>query len=214
MEGWIVNEETFENLRFDEKGLLPVVVQDKTTGEILMLAWANEEALKETERRGELVLFSRSRNRLWHKGEESGNTMKVLSLKTDCDGDAVVAAVEPSGPACHTGAESCFFRHLLGEKGDEATFPGRLWRYLLKRRHDDPEASYTASLLARGKSRVGQKIGEEGVETAIAVATGDRGQTLYEGADLIYHLLVGLIALDIPLGDLWKELASRHGKKE
>jgi phosphoribosyl-ATP pyrophosphohydrolase/phosphoribosyl-AMP cyclohydrolase len=213
-EGRRLNEAIFEGLRFGDDGLLPVVAQDAVTGEILMLAWADREALRTTEELGELVLYSRSRKELWHKGKTSGNRMKVLALRADCDSDAVVALVDPAGPACHTGARSCFFRNLLGEGGDEASFPGRLWRYLLERRHDGPDESYTASLLARGKSRVGQKIGEEGVETAIAVATGDREGTLYEAADLVYHLLVGLIALDIPLGDLWKELASRHRPRE
>lgn len=197
-------------VKFDDSNLVPVIAQDSVTGEVLMLAYANREALELTEQRGELVLFSRSRQQLWHKGATSGNTMKVSALRLDCDGDTILAMVEPAGPACHTGNRSCFYRDLLGELRGDPTFIGRLWKYLGKRRYDDPKESYTADLLARGRERVAQKIGEEGVETALAVATGDRGQTRYEAADLVYHLLVGLLAADIPLSEILEELASRH----
>ena len=159
-------------IKFDEKGLVPVVVQDSTTAEVLMTAWANEEALKLTADSGELTLWSRSRKELWKKGETSGNVMRVIELRIDCDGDTLLAIVDPAGPACHTGKRTCFYRSLWGkENSTEATFLGRLWGYLNIRKSEDPEESYTARLLAKGPSRVAQKVGEEGVETAIAAAT-------------------------------------------
>lgn len=200
-------------IKFDDRGLVPVIAQDAITGEVLMLAFANREALELTEERGELVLFSRSRQEIWHKGATSGNTMKVSALRLDCDGDTVLALVEPTGPACHTGNRTCFYRDLLGEMQGDPTFIGRLWKYLQERRNDDPDESYTARLLARGRERVAQKIGEEGVETALAIATGNRAETRYEAADLVYHLLVGLLAADIPLNEILEELGSRHSPK-
>lgn len=199
-----------KDVKFDSQGLVPVVAQDLTSGEVLMLAYGNAESLAETERTGELVLYSRSRKEIWHKGETSGNRLKVAELRLDCDGDAILAIVEPLGPACHTGNWSCFYRNILGEPAGDGTFPGRLWRYLLKRKGASPEESYTARLISRGPSRAGQKVGEEGVEVAIAAATKDREALVREAADLIYHLLVALISLDVPLNELWRELRSRH----
>lgn len=202
-------------IKFDEKGLVPVVVQDSTTAEVLMTAWANEEALKLTADSGELTLWSRSRNELWKKGETSGNVMKVVELRIDCDGDTLLAIVDPAGPACHTGKRTCFYRSLWGkENSTEATFLGRLWQYLNKRRSESPEESYTARLLAKGPSRVAQKVGEEGVETAIAAATGDRDGFRYEAADLLYHLLVACISTGVSFKEVLDELMSRHKKDE
>lgn len=202
-------------IKFDEKGLVPVVVQDSTTAEVLMTAWANEEALKLTADSGELTLWSRSRNELWKKGETSGNVMKVIELRIDCDGDTLLAIVDPAGPACHTGKRTCFYRSLWGkENSTEATFLGRLWQYLNKRRSESPEESYTARLLAKGPSRVAQKVGEEGVETAIAAATGDRDGFRYEAADLLYHLLVACISTGVSFKEVLDELMSRHKKDE
>ena len=202
-------------IKFDEKGLVPVVVQDSTTAEVLMTAWANEEALKLTADSGELTLWSRSRKELWKKGETSGNVMKVIELRIDCDGDTLLAIVDPAGPACHTGKRTCFYRSLWGkENSTEATFLGRLWQYLNKRRSESPEESYTARLLAKGPSRVAQKVGEEGVETAIAAATGDRDGFRYEAADLLYHLLVACISSGVSFKEVLDELMSRHKKDE
>ena len=202
-------------IKFDEKGLVPVVVQDSTTAEVLMTAWANEEALKLTADSGELTLWSRSRKELWKKGETSGNVMKVVELRIDCDGDTLLAIVDPAGPACHTGKRTCFYRSLWGkENSTEATFLGRLWQYLNKRRSESPEESYTARLLAKGPSRVAQKVGEEGVETAIAAATGDRDGFRYEAADLLYHLLVACISSGVSFKEVLDELMSRHKKDE
>ncbi|MDO9544783.1 MAG: bifunctional phosphoribosyl-AMP cyclohydrolase/phosphoribosyl-ATP diphosphatase HisIE [Synergistaceae bacterium] len=205
----------FSLIKFDEKGLIPVVVQDSTTAEVLMTAWANEEALKLTADSGELTLWSRSRKELWKKGETSGNVMKVLELRIDCDGDTLLAIVEPAGPACHTGKRTCFHRSLWGKEDSiGATFLGRLWNYLNIRKSESPEESYTASLLAKGPSRVAQKVGEEGVETAIAAATGDREGFRYEAADLLYHLLVACISSGVTFNEVLDELMSRHKKDE
>ncbi len=202
-------------VKFDENGLVPVVVQDSTTAEVLMTAWANEEALKLTADSGELTLWSRSRKELWKKGETSGNVMRVIELRIDCDGDTLLAIVDPAGPACHTGKRTCFYRSLWGkENSTEATFLGRLWGYLNIRKSEDPEESYTARLLAKGPSRVAQKVGEEGVETAIAAATGDRESFRYEAADLIYHLLVACISSGITFNEVLEELMSRHKKDD
>jgi len=202
----------FDEIRFDPSGLVPVVAQDSESGEVLMVAWANREALEETLRTGDLTFFSRSRNRLWKKGETSGNKMHVVEMKIDCDGDTLLALVEPAGPACHTGERTCFFRSLWGEGGNDCTFWGQLWRLLQERRHAPVEKSYTARLLGEGPSRIAQKVGEEGVETALAVALGDREGTRYEAADLLYHLLVALISLDLKPADVLRELRLRHRK--
>ena len=202
-------------VKFDENGLVPVIVQDSTTAEVLMTAWANEEALKLTADSGELTLWSRSRKELWKKGETSGNVMRVIELRIDCDGDTLLAIVDPAGPACHTGKRTCFYRSLWGkENSTEATFLGRLWGYLNIRKSEDPEESYTARLLAKGPSRVAQKVGEEGVETAIAAATGDREGFRYEAADLLYHLLVACISTGVSFKEVLDELMSRHKKDE
>lgn len=198
-------------IKYNEQGLVPVIVQDVVTGEVLMMAYANNESLKLTEEKGELVFWSRSRQEIWHKGATSGNTMKVVELRIDCDGDTILALVEPTGVACHTGKRSCFYRTLAGvSNSTEQTFLGRLFRYLTSRKNDSPEESYTAKLLLTGPSRVGQKIGEEGVETALACATQNKGEFIYEAADLLYHLLVGCLCVGVSINDILKELMSRH----
>jgi len=200
-----------DSVRFDEQGLIPVIVQDVLSGEVLMMAWANRKSLELTASTGDMTFWSRSRKELWRKGATSGNTMKVLELRADCDGDALLAIVEPSGPACHTGERSCFFNVLTDRCEGKGTFPGVLWRYLEQRRHDDPEESYTARLLARGARRVAQKVGEEGVETALAVAAGDKKEAVCEAADLLYHLQVALLASGLSPRDIYAELERRHG---
>lgn len=200
----------YTNINFDEKGLIPVVVQDGESGEVLMVAYANRQSLEETEKRKEMVFWSRSRQLLWHKGETSGNTLRVMELRLDCDGDAILAVVEPAGPACHTGEVSCFFRTLTEEMPGKATFPGQLWKYLKERLHHNPKESYTASLIQSGPKRAAQKIGEEGVETALAIAVGERDEVIYEAADLVYHLMVGLLSSGVSLQEIWAELEKRH----
>ncbi len=200
-----------EPLRFDSSGLIPVIVQDALSGEVLMMAWANRESLEATASTGYMTFWSRSRGELWKKGETSGNTMRVAELRADCDGDTLLAFVEPAGPACHTGERSCFFRLLTRPCEGKGTFPGILWRFLEKRRHSDPSESYTARLLSMGARRVAQKVGEEGVETALAVAAQDAPEAVCEAADLVYHLMVALMATGLTPGDVWAELERRHG---
>ena len=201
------------SVKFDDVGLVTVVAQDFDTGEVLMTAWANEEALRLTMERGELVLWSRSRQEIWHKGLTSGCRMRVAEIRADCDGDTLLALVQPMGPACHTGERTCFFKKLAGGESadcDTGTFLMRLYRYLERRAKDDPEESYTARLLGKGAARVAQKVGEEGVETAIALACGDIGNFRYEAADLLYHLQVACIAAGVPFSEIVEELKSRH----
>ena len=202
-----------ENIRFDDRGLVPVIVQDVLSGEVLMMAWATRESLEKTLETEEMVFWSRSRKKLWRKGEESGNVLRLKELRLDCDGDALLAQVEPAGPACHTGVRSCFFTLLTPLFRGKGTFPGILWRTLQKRRHDDPEVSYTARLLSRGLRRIAQKVGEEGVETALAVAAGDRRETITEAADLLYHLQVALMAAGVSPGEVYEELEARSEGK-
>jgi phosphoribosyl-ATP pyrophosphohydrolase/phosphoribosyl-AMP cyclohydrolase len=205
-------QDKVKRIKFDRDGLVTVVVQDVNTAEVLMTAWANEDALQLTEERGELVLWSRSRGEIWHKGETSGNRMKVSEIRVDCDGDTLLALVEPMGPACHTGERTCFFEEILGDgrRHDTGTFLWRLYRYLEVRGHDSPDESYTARLMASGRSRVAQKVGEEGVETALALAAGGPDEFRYEAADLLYHLLVACISAEVPFSDVVRELESRH----
>ncbi len=205
-------DSALESVKFDDQGLVPVIVQDVLSGEVLMMAWASRESLEITATEGEMVFWSRSRKEIWRKGATSGNRLKLLELRADCDGDALLALVEPSGPACHTGERSCFFNLLTPPCEGKGTFFGVLWRYLEKRRNDDPAESYTARLLSRGARRVAQKVGEEGVETALAVAAGDRKETVCEAADLLYHLQVALLATELSPRDVYAELERRHGE--
>ena len=200
----------FLNIKYDEKGLIPVIVQDYETAEVLMMAYASEESLKLTLEKDELVFYSRSRQELWHKGATSGNRMTLMSLQIDCDGDTLLAQVTPMGPACHTGNRTCFYTNLMGDDSKSPIFAGKLWKYLTERAKASPEESYTAKLVKGSRARVAQKVGEEGVEVALAIATEDRPQIVYEAADLIYHLMTGLIASDVSIGEIWQELKKRH----
>lgn len=168
--------------------LLTVVAQDISSGKVLMLAFANKEAVEKTVETGEAHFFSRSRNELWRKGETSGNVLKVKGIKSDCDGDALLYLVDPVGPACHTGKESCFF------SGDDlktdAEFLFDLQKLIQSRKKEMPEGSYLASLFSEGLDRVAQKVGEEGVEVVISAKNDDREEFLGESADLLFHLMV------------------------
>jgi phosphoribosyl-ATP pyrophosphohydrolase/phosphoribosyl-AMP cyclohydrolase len=197
-------------LDFDKGGgLVPAIVQDRATLQVLMLAWMDRAAVLETQASGEATFFSRSRGIRWRKGETSGNRLKVTSLTPDCDKDALLVQVEPSGPACHLNTTSCF---------GEADAPGlgrlgALERTISKRALASPEVSGTARLLAQGVRRVAQKVGEEGVETALAGAGGDDQELREEAADLLYHLLVLLFARGIALGEVMDVLARRGSGK-
>jgi phosphoribosyl-ATP pyrophosphohydrolase/phosphoribosyl-AMP cyclohydrolase len=204
-----------EELRFDDRGLIPVVVQDVGSGAVLMLAYADREAVEKTLATGQAHFWSRSRQALWKKGETSGNTLQVEEVTADCDGDALLVRARPAGPTCHRGTRSCF------EPNAARLELGWLAAVLESRRDADPETSYTARLLARGIERIAQKVGEEGVETAIAAVSavlrgpgeeGERRRALAgEGADLLYHLLVLLQASGVDPGEITEELIRRHG---
>ena len=208
-----------DHVRFDDNGLVPVVAQDTNTGEVLTLAYANGEAVEKTLATGEAHYYSRSRAELWRKGETSGNTQRVVEVRLDCDGDALLYRVEPRGPACHTGARTCFFTTLAGEgvgvaakKSEDAAFGAtveRLAGTIAQRHREMPEGSYTADLIRRGPERVAQKVGEEAVEVVIAALREER--LAEETADLVYHLLVLLEERGVGIEEVAGILSDRHG---
>ncbi|HOJ93157.1 MAG TPA: bifunctional phosphoribosyl-AMP cyclohydrolase/phosphoribosyl-ATP diphosphatase HisIE [Dictyoglomaceae bacterium] len=199
-------EELLKNLKFDEKGLIPVIVQDYKTGRVLMLAYMNEEALRKTVETKEAWYFSRSRNVLWHKGETSGHFQKVLDIAVDCDNDTLLLLVEQIGVACHTGNFSCFYRSWKG--GESFLF--YLENFLKDRKEKLPEGSYTANLFREGKDRILQKLGEEAIETIIAGMNENKDRFIYEASDLFYHFLLAMIQDETSLKDIIEELIKRH----
>jgi phosphoribosyl-ATP pyrophosphohydrolase/phosphoribosyl-AMP cyclohydrolase len=186
-------------------GLIVAVAQDRLTLQVLMLAWMDRAALEETLQSGEATFYSRSRQGRWRKGETSGNILKVASIALDCDGDAVLLSVEPAGPACHLGAVSCFSEEVAPGVGRL----GALERTIMSRALADPAESWTAKLLARGAKYIAQKVGEEGVETALAGAAGDNDELCHESADLLYHLAVLLRSRGLGLAEVMAVLAAR-----
>ena len=206
-----------ETLQFDGSGLLPVVAQDAATGDVLTLAYAHREAVEKTLSTGEAHYFSRSRAELWRKGATSGNTQWVVEVRVDCDGDALLYRVEPHGPACHTGENTCFFTTLGGdgttstasEQIGFGTMVERLAGTIAERHREMPEESYTAGLIRSGPERVAQKVGEEVVEVVIAALTGKR--LAEETADLVYHLLVLLEERGVGIERVAGVLRDRHG---
>jgi phosphoribosyl-AMP cyclohydrolase / phosphoribosyl-ATP pyrophosphohydrolase len=201
-----------DELKWGSDGLLPVVVSDAYSGEVFTLAYANREALEITLRERAAWFFSRSRNRLWKKGETSGNTQQVLSVAYDCDNDALLYRVVPEGPACHTGERSCFYRELLSDSTRTGTFAraiGRLRETIARRRTADPEKSYTAKLLHGGIDRIAKKLGEEATEVVIAAKNNARDEIVWEATDLIYHLLVLLEERGVSLDEVGEELQRR-----
>ena len=201
----------FEQVRFDERGLIPCIAQDVASGEVLTLAYANEEALRLTVETGEMHFFSRSRERIWRKGEESGNVLKLRQLRIDCDGDAIVALVEPTGPACHTGERSCFFRGLDGEQPEPvaAEALATLQRTLRSRAAERPEGSYTVKLLDDPKL-IGEKVEEEAEEVARAAREESEERVAEEAADLLYHLSVLLASREVPQAAVMEVLNGRR----
>ena len=187
------------------KGLVPAIVRDARTGAVLTLAWMNEESLQRTIDSGETWFWSRSRNELWHKGATSGNTQRVVHLATDCDGDALVVSVVPSGPACHTGAASCF-----GEVPEPALDLDSLMVVLRSRRDERPEGSYSASLFDAGLPKILKKVGEEATEVVIAAGVETRDRLVSEVADLLFHLSVLLVEKDVTWGEIGSELRKRR----
>lgn len=193
-------------------GLLPAVVQDADDGRVLMLGYVNRESLARTLESGEMTFWSRSRKALWVKGETSGNVIRVQAMYVDCDGDTLLVLGRPAGPVCHTGAATCFH----GQSGARATdlaFLLRLESIIASRILEAPESSYTASLHARGITRMAQKVGEEGLEVALAAVSADGGSLVGESADLVFHLLLLLQARGHSLGDVVAELRARHAAR-
>jgi phosphoribosyl-ATP pyrophosphohydrolase/phosphoribosyl-AMP cyclohydrolase len=191
--------------RFSGDGLIPAIVQDHRTREVLTVAYMNEEALRRTIERRETWFWSRSRQELWHKGATSGNFQKVRAIRLDCDADAVLVEVEPQGPACHTGAYSCF----NVEPGLENTLSA-LYALVEGRLRDRPSGSYTTKLFDAGIDAIVQKVGEEAVETVIAAKNSEPRRIVEESADLLYHLIVMLVAKGVTLDEIKHELAGRH----
>jgi phosphoribosyl-ATP pyrophosphohydrolase/phosphoribosyl-AMP cyclohydrolase len=221
-------EMLLDAVAFDGSGLVPVIAQEGATGQVRMFAWANREALALTLSTRQAYFWSRSRKKLWRKGEESGNTLSVRQLRLDCDGDAVLYIVDPEGPTCHTGATSCFFRAAGASRseGDDAELvvddgprdpPGvvvaRVAAVISQRRKERPERSYVVSLLDKGFPKINEKITEEAGELVEALADpkGDAPHTAHEAADLIFHVLVGLEAAGVPVDDVFSELRRRFG---
>jgi len=194
-------------LNFEKMGgLIPAIIQDDKTQKVLMLGFMNEEALEKSIETGKVTFFSRTKNRLWTKGEESGNFLNIVSLMDDCDNDTLLIKVDPVGPVCHTGSDTCF-----GEKNEEAVlFLKHLQNFITNRRLEMPEGSYTTSLFNDGINRIAQKVGEEAVETVIEAMAGNDKRLLYEGADLLYHLIVLLTYKGYRIEDLANELKKRH----
>lgn len=186
-------------------GLLPVIVQHAVSGEVLMLGYMNGEALAHTQETGKVTFYSRTKQRLWTKGETSGNVLSVVSITPDCDNDTLLVLANPLGPTCHKGTSSCF-----GDVHHEWHFLYQLEQLLAERKHADPSSSYTAKLYASGTKRIAQKVGEEGVETALAATVNDREELTNEASDLIYHLLVLLQDQELDLGKVIENLRGRH----
>jgi len=211
----VVKEEAMNELRFDERGLMPAVIQDQKSGTVLMVAYMNREALEKTLRDGRTWFFSRSRQSLWAKGETSGHVQRVAAVYYDCDADTLLVQVHQEGMACHTGTFSCFNR-LLAASGEEIATDWAVLSWLedliRDRRVKRPAGSYTTRLFEQGLDQILKKIGEEATEVVIAAKGGHREAVVYETADLLYHLLVMLGERGVELKAVWEELARRHGK--
>lgn len=199
-----------ESVRFDERGLVPAIVVDGRSGQVLTLAYMNRESLEISIREGRTCFWSRSRQELWRKGETSGAVQHIIDITADCDHDALVVRVNKDGPACHTGAESCF-HNLLWESEDEHAFSlDGLMELLAGRKSAPKEGSYTSYLFDKGLDKILKKVGEESTEVIIAGKAENKPETIYEIADLTYHVLVLMLQLGISLDDVRRELASRH----
>lgn len=197
-------------LKFDEKGLIPAVVVDAVSKKVLTVAYMNKESLKISMEKGLTCFFSRSRQELWLKGETSGNFQHIVSITADCDNDALVVMVEKDGPACHTGSDSCFTKPVFqSEELHEFSLQG-LYDLLEERKKDKPEGSYTTYLFEKGIDKILKKVGEESTEVIIAAKADDKRETIYELGDLAYHAMVLMVQMGISVEDVIKELASRH----
>ncbi|MDG0802076.1 bifunctional phosphoribosyl-AMP cyclohydrolase/phosphoribosyl-ATP diphosphatase HisIE [Pectobacterium polaris] len=207
-EKFFLNDEQLNQLDWEKTdGMLPVVVQHAVSGEVLMLGYMNQDALQATEESGKVTFFSRTKQRLWTKGESSGHFLNVVSITPDCDNDTLLILVNPIGPTCHLGTSSCF-----SPAASDWTFLYQLEQLLAERKHADPDSSYTARLYASGTKRIAQKVGEEGLEAALAATVHDREELTNEAADLMYHLLVLLQDQDLDLATIINRLKERHNK--
>jgi len=200
------------NVRFDEKGLVPVIIQDAGTKEVLTLAYMNEESLAKTIETGETWFYSRSRQELWHKGATSGNTQTVVSMNYDCDQDALLVLVDPKGPACHTGAVSCFSERVVKNNTSMADYQilQSLEKVIIERERQRPEGAYTTYLFEKGVDKILKKVGEEAAEVIIAAKNRDHEELKWETADLLYHLQVLLVEQGLPFKEVLRTLEERH----
>ncbi len=199
-----------DELKFDEKGLIPAIVVDAVTKKVLTLAYMNKESLEISMEKGLTCFWSRSRQELWLKGETSGNYQHIVSITADCDNDALVVMVEKEGPACHTGTDSCFTKELWqSDERHEFSLQG-LMDLLVGRKLEKKEGSYTTYLFEKGIDKILKKVGEENTEVIIAAKADDKKETVYEIADLCYHVMVLMVEMGISLEDIHKELAGRH----
>ncbi|WP_318511357.1 bifunctional phosphoribosyl-AMP cyclohydrolase/phosphoribosyl-ATP diphosphatase HisIE [Photobacterium leiognathi] len=194
-------------------GLIPAIVQDNASGQVLMLGYMNEDALQKTLDTKQVTFWSRTKERLWTKGETSGNVLQLKNIQLDCDQDTLLVQVDPIGPTCHLNTTTCFDSDESNAQPPSLVFLHQLEQLLASRKGADPESSYTASLYARGTKRISQKVGEEGVEVALAATSGDKAELVCESADLIYHLLVLLQDQGLSLSDVTNKLQERHNKK-
>jgi phosphoribosyl-ATP pyrophosphohydrolase/phosphoribosyl-AMP cyclohydrolase len=209
----LVTSADTDTLSFEKQsGLLPAIVQDARTGAVLMLGYMNREALHTTFERGRVVFFSRSKQRLWMKGETSGHYLDLVEIRTDCDRDTLLITARPNGPACHLGTRTCFGDEPA-TSGEALGFLSKLEAIIEQRIAQSPEGSYTARLYAQGPRRIAQKVGEEGLEVALAAVAESDVEVIAESADLLFHLLVLLKSRDVPLTRVVAELASRHAAK-
>ena len=203
-----MSEFNFDEIRFDERGLIPAIVQNAVTREVLTLAYMNRESLQKTIETKQTWFWSRSRNELWHKGATSGNTQDVVSLALDCDNDAIVVLVNPAGPACHTGAVSCF--DVGTAQDDLGLLLDQFYELIQSRERERPAGSYTTYLFEEGLDKILKKLGEESAETIIAAKNDDDGRLTAEVSDLVYHLLVLLVARGVSLKEIAAELGQRR----
>ncbi len=206
----ICDNDAIDALKWPDTGLLPVIVQHAISGKVLMQGYANAEALRHTLVTQQVTFYSRSKQRLWTKGESSGHVLTLQSMVADCDLDSILLLALPHGPTCHVGTETCW--HDDTSNSPALSFLTDLEQVIASRQGADPKSSYTASLFARGVKRIAQKVGEEGVESALAAMAGDRDELKNEAADLIFHLLVLLRSQDLALNDVIDVLKARHAK--
>lgn len=208
-----MDKSILSEIKFNSEGLVPVITQSYYTGKVLMQAYANKEAVEKTIETGYATYYSRSRKELWVKGETSGNKQKIVKIKIDCDGDSILYLVKDYGVACHTGEESCFYRNIdlkKEEKPDAYEIFHALYEKLLQRKIEKPEGSYVAKLFEKGSDKIIQKVGEEAVETVIALKNKNKDEIIYEASDLIFHLIIALVDAGVKIQDLQEELLKRY----